>query len=248
MRYFIITGVSSGLGAGIAETVLLRGDSLFGLSRRENRDLSAIPLLDGAIYKFLETDLKSIETLNSTISNVFKSIPKDATQIILINNAGIVEPVKPLGNATWQEIKAHVDTNLTAPIILANAFIRESIPYNSDKVIVNISSGAAYTPYFGWSLYCSSKAALNMVTKAVGLEQSRLGTNIRIISIAPGVVDTPMQSLIRNIDESDFPKKEKFVNLYNNNQLISPRESAVRILDIIERIQFNNGEILDVRE
>ena len=63
--------------------------------------------------------------------------------------------------------------------------------------VVNISSGAASSPYAGWSVYCASKAGLDHFTRCVGLEQRGQAFPVTCIALAPGVIDTGMQEVIR---------------------------------------------------
>jgi len=249
MRYFIITGTSSGLGEAMAELAMKSHYKVFCISRKINLKLKDIATEMKTGFWYFEQDLTETAKIPSLINQVFSFIdPSVVTEITLINNAGVVEPVGPLGTFNEEEIVNHVNINLTAPLVLSNQFVLESGKFNCKKNIVNISSGAASNPYYGWSLYCSTKAGLDMVTRSVGIEQSEINSPVNIISVAPGVVDTGMQEKIRNIDPALFPMKDKFVKLHEEQRLVSPEDAAKGIFQLLESGNIINGQITDLRK
>ncbi|MFP3548025.1 SDR family oxidoreductase, partial [Rhizobium sp. SIMBA_035] len=84
--------------------------------------------------------------------------------------------------------------------------------------------------YPGWSIYCSTKAALDHHARAVALDANRA---LRICSLAPGVIDTNMQAQIRGSDAEQFPMREKFEDLKRNGQLSTPEQCATQLLDYV---------------
>ena len=93
--------------------------------------------------------------------------------------------------------------------------------------IVHISSGAARRPIPGWSVYCATKAAVDQHALTVAAEAL---PGVRIGAIAPGVVDTGMQAEIRS--SAEFPGRASFVSLKETGGLLTPEESASRVLAI----------------
>lgn len=249
MRYFIITGTSSGLGEALAEQAVKNHHKVFCISRRLNNRLKELGAAMHNGFWYFEQDLTEFSLITALMNQIFSFIdPVTATEITLINNAGVVEPVGPLGKFSADEIHNHIGINLTAPFILSNEFIRESERFTCRKNIVNISSGAAANPYFGWSMYCSSKAALDMITRTVGLEQSGKEHPVRIMSVAPGVVDTGMQEKIRQVNPADFPMKPKFEKLFLEKKLVSPHTAAEGIFQLLDADFDTNGIITDLRK
>lgn len=113
---------------------------------------------------------------------------------ILINNAATVQPIGRITDLTVEAFSANIETNLTAQF---NA-IRLCLPAMLARgrgTVVNVSSGAAHRPQEGWSAYCAGKAGLAMLTRSLHLEYGDQG--IRAFGLAPGVVDTAMQGVIR---------------------------------------------------
>jgi benzil reductase ((S)-benzoin forming) len=86
-----------------------------------------------------------------------------------------------------------------------------------------------------------------MMTRAIATEQSEIENGVKCVSIYPGVVDTNMQSQIRNTNESDFKSLQRFVDLKNNNELYTPDFVATSIYKIDTENHLENGDILDIR-
>jgi benzil reductase ((S)-benzoin forming) len=246
MKYFIITGASSGLGEALAKEVITSQHKIFCISRNINHHLKDLASENRTGFWYFEQNLTDVSRIPDLVKEIFTYIDNTAvSEIVLINNAGVVEPVKPLGKCNVDELVNSIQINLTAPIVLINEFIKNSLSLNCLKTVVNISSGAAFNPYFGWAAYCSSKAGIDMITRTVGLENDF--NNVRIMSIAPGVVDTSMQTRLRDVDEADFPMKQKFVRLFEEERLTKPKTAAVKILNIIDNPPVT-GSITDLRK
>ncbi len=111
---------------------------------------------------------------------------------------------------------------------------------NCKKTIINISSGAGIKAYQGWSAYCASKAAIDMLTKVTALENK----DYAVLGIRPGIVATNMQKQIRNTDKKDFIIVDRFVELYENKQLSNPLEVAQKIYKITIKNKFNSGDCI----
>ena len=95
----------------------------------------------------------------------------------------------------------------------------------------NISSGAARNGYSGWSAYCATKAAVDLMTESVQIEEEEHGL-LRAYSVAPGVIDTDMQAVIRECRIEDFPMVEKFRDLKARDAFNTPEFVAQKLLDI----------------
>jgi NAD(P)-dependent dehydrogenase (short-subunit alcohol dehydrogenase family) len=113
---------------------------------------------------------------------------------VLINNAGVIEPIARLEDAdpaAWAKL---IDINLTG---VFNG-IRAALPLMKPAgggTIITVSSGAAHNALEGWSAYCSSKAGAAMLTRALDLEERANG--IRAMGLSPGTVATQMQRDIK---------------------------------------------------
>jgi benzil reductase ((S)-benzoin forming) len=130
-----------------------------------------------------------------------------------------------------------------------NSFIRSYQQESFTKIILNISSGAGRHPFESWGLYCSSKASLDMLSRVIEAEQNLLpiGKRVRVFSVAPGIVDTEMQSEIRKTSVAQFPKLETFIDYYKNKQLADPKEVARKLITILLHPDEFHEVIMDVR-
>lgn len=227
MNHIIITGASRGIGAAIADRFLVQGNTLHCVSRTMNEDLVERASSQHIPLYYDEADLSLHGLADEYIGDVFSRIDLSKTQrIALINNAGMLEPIAPLGLTRPDIMEKHLALNLLAPALLMTGFIKNTTEYNFPKVILNISSGAATIPYVGWSMYCTSKAGLTMLSRTAGLEQSLAVNPVRIFALAPGIVDTSMQTLIRNTNPAYFAEKEFFVKLHSDGKLTDPDQVA----------------------
>ena len=238
-RKLIISGHSNGLGRALAEYYLRWGDEVLGLSRRrvavessEKFQQHIIDLSDSAAVAALLSDGLIADFMHA------------ADEVVLINNAGTVQPSAVLGRQNDAEIIASAALNITAPLLLANEACRQK-PANAALKIVHISSGAGRNAYPGWSVYGASKAALDHHALCLAAEQH---PNLRVASIAPGVVDTAMQAEIRQSAEQDFPLLPRFKALKNEGGLSSPQDAAAAIARFLASPLFGKQVIADIRE
>jgi NAD(P)-dependent dehydrogenase (short-subunit alcohol dehydrogenase family) len=113
---------------------------------------------------------------------------------ILINNAGVIEPIAEIATSDPAAWARNISINLVGAYHIVRAVLPGMLAKGGGS-IVNISSGAAYRPLEGWSAYCAGKAGLAMLTRAIELETA--GKGIRIFGFSPGTIDTDMQVKIR---------------------------------------------------
>lgn len=249
MNYYIITGASRGLGEAIAENLFSKDNHLLCVSRRSNDDLITRGGLKDCRIDFIEFDFNFLEEIDMLAETLFDRINfKRADSICLINNAGVVKPIKPVGKYPSFEIISNLNVNMVAPMLLTSEFIRRTEDIGCEKTIVNISSGAANHPYFGWASYCSAKAAMNMFTGCVGLEQKKSSNPVKIFSFDPGIMDTDMQNDVRQADEEDFEQVERFKEFKRNGNLRAPDLVAKKLLELIHNNTPETGKIYDIKE
>lgn len=215
----ILTGHSQGLGKALLDWFLQKENfEIIGISRT---------LLDiqSPRLKQLSLDLSDLDLLESQLDSIF---PMDEfEEIILINNAGSLGEIKQVGQLNLKRFQALFNLNMLAPVILTNAFVSSYGKVNSIRLVCNISSGAAHKPLEGWSGYCSSKAGLAMFTSVCQKENEKTG--IRFFSLAPGIIDTAMQTKIRESGEEDFPALDRFKTYKSEGKLSSGAEVAKKI-------------------
>lgn len=239
MNIIIITGASKGIGKALAKKYANKNYKVYSLARTSS---SLENITDVAI------DLSDLTATENTFVNLLKEIatPK-ITSITLINNAGRLGEISNLENLKANDISKTIQLNTTTPLILSGLFIKLTQQLTCKKQIINISSGAAVNPYQGWAIYCTSKAAIDMMTKAIATEQTEIENGVKCVSIYPGVVDTNMQSQIRNTSKTDFNSVQRFVDLKENNDLYTPDFVAETIYKIDTENQLQNGAVVDIR-
>jgi NAD(P)-dependent dehydrogenase (short-subunit alcohol dehydrogenase family) len=177
---------------------------------------------------------------------------QDFDAVTLINNAGTVAPIALADQLPAASVADAVALNLTTPIALTSAFLRLTAHWPGLRRILNISSGAAHTAYPGWSVYGASKAGLDHFSRCVAHEQAQRESPAHnpahIVSLAPGVIDTDMQTHIRNTPAADFPLRERFVALKAEGQLQSPEAAARSILSYLDHPDFGHETVVDIRQ
>ncbi len=234
MNLYFITGTSSGLGYALTLEVLKQGNRAVGIGRQHPHQSSN--------YWATEADLSRPEVATSLrLSDPWEDYRYE--RVILLNNAGIIEPVKHMGHADAQSINNHYQVNLVAPAILMNQFLAAWGSSSCELVIINVSSGAAHRPIDGWGPYCSAKSGLSMLTQVIHEENQFRNHNCRVYALAPGVVDTPMQETIRAADPSEFSQLERFKELKEQEAMEKPNTVARKFIDVVENNHTNLATI-----
>jgi len=229
MNLYIVTGVRRGLGEALARRIAASKDNeLIGISRPE------VDLADSAAIA------RALEDIGRRISG------KRYAKAVLINNAGVIEPVAPLDRADPAEIERNLGVNLVAPMLLMRHFlgITEHVPL---RRVINISSGAGRRPIFGWSAYCAAKAGLDMATRVMALEAQVRGLAIEVVSLAPGVIDTGMQGTVRSVSAEDFVDVERFRQMKAEGALRPADDVAADILAAEAEGRLTGDAVLDLR-
>ncbi|ANU28141.1 SDR family NAD(P)-dependent oxidoreductase [Planococcus versutus] len=233
---YIITGASKGIGLEWSKQLTEQGHLVIGIARTQ-------PEYFPSNY-FLSTDLTQLDQIETVIEKALALVTKDIDGIVLVNNAGTVEPIGFAHTNSADKVSQSIVLNLTAPMLLCGAFINQLKNNSVKKKIVNISSGAGRNPYEGWSAYCAGKAGLDHFSLCIDAENK----DVKVVSVAPGIIDTGMQEIIRQSDVADFPLIEKFMDYKKNGLLSSPEETAHLLTKMTQRVDFNElPTILDIR-
>lgn len=227
MKHIIITGASKGFGLSLTKNLIGSGQCFHLIARSRMDDLTTEIEKQGATvfpYQFDLANSGEIEELMSSICGRISA--KNTTFVALINNAGIISPIGPIGKYDAEMYHQNLQVNFTAPAMLAHGFLSNLQNLRATKRIVMISSGAANSPYHGWSHYCSTKAGIEMLTKCIALEQSKMEYPVQCISFNPGRMETEMQREIRKVSKDDFEMVEDFIRAKNQGELGNPEEIA----------------------
>ncbi|WP_185959527.1 SDR family NAD(P)-dependent oxidoreductase [Planococcus salinarum] len=237
MAAYIITGASKGIGLALSKMLAEGGHEVFGIARSLPEDWPG--------KKLFTFDLLDSAGIPDLVKGIFGQLDAGCNSVTLINNAGTVAPIGFAGNNTAADISKSIALNLTAPMIMSGAFIQEAAGMQAQKRIINISSGAGRKAYEGWSAYCAGKAGLDHFSLCVAKEYK----DVKVLAIAPGIIDTEMQGEIRASSEADFPLIENFKEYKKKGLLSTPEETAEKLVSLFEMEDFATLEtILDIRD
>jgi NAD(P)-dependent dehydrogenase (short-subunit alcohol dehydrogenase family) len=236
----IVTGHTKGLGEAIARELMKRGVPVLGLARGLAAGLAAdFP----GLLQQVEIDLSNTIHLSAWLGrDDLHSYLAGCGTALLVNNAGMVSPVGPLDEQDPAQVVRAVSLNVAAPMALAAAVARAAA--DAEQRILHISSGAGRSAYPGWSVYCATKAALDMHAQAVVLDG---GKRVRICALAPGVIDTGMQAEIRSTPQQNFPMRDRFVQMKAAGQLASPKDCGRGVVDYLLSPTFGSEPVADLR-
>lgn len=195
MRAFIITGTSRGLGYEICKQLINRNHLIFAVARNHNDSLIEFAAQHDCKLHFVKYDLQNTDGISELIRGIMERVHDEIESITLINNAAQVTPLGNIDDCRPEDAVKSIQTNLLAPILLTQSLINQTDDRNVHRIIVNVSSGSAKDAAAGMSLYCASKAALNMFTSCIQLEDHK---SLTIYKVDPGMVDTSMQEVARN--------------------------------------------------
>ncbi|TFB24919.1 (S)-benzoin forming benzil reductase [Filobacillus milosensis] len=247
MKFAIVTGASRGLGEETAKNLLTQGYNLFTISRkRKTNELKNLANENRQSYYHHSCDLSDLEKLNDVLYEIVTKLQdQNIEELLIVNNAGMVTPIGPVGSLENHDIVKHISVNLTAIMLMVNT-MKKHVESNR-LFVVNISSGAGENGVYGWNAYCSTKSAVNMYTETAALEAKELKSKDLHIAFSPGVMDTEMQEEIRSSDEEDFKNVDKFKQYKEEGKLRSPKEVADLLTDLIQKPdEIENGKVYRV--
>ena len=217
----VVTGGSKGLGLGLVEYFLEQGMRVAACSR------STIPLPK---REELYTECFDIKDSAALESFAQATVQRFGDIDVWVNNAGVLEPVEFVRDLKQSEFFEHLSVNIGGVFAGSQVYINHRRASSGGGVLINISSGAALKGYAAWGAYCAGKAALDRLSECIQLEEAETG--LRVHAVAPGVIDTNMQSTIRGLTVEQFPMVEKFHEIKRNDAFNTPRFVAQRLLEI----------------
>ena len=250
MKHLIIlTGASRGMGLAMAGQLCTPDALLLCISRAVSPQLEQLAREQGATLTQWPADLaEPAPVATRVLAWLSAQSPGELASATLINNAGMIGRLGPLDPALPQDVATTLRVDLEAPVQLSAAFLTATRGWQLPRKILNISSGLGRRPMAGAALYCAAKAGMDHFTRCVALDEARQPNGVRIVSLAPGVIDTDMQTDLRAGDPAQFPERGGFVQLKETGMLSAPGDAAARVLAYLARADFGDTPVADVRD
>lgn len=232
---FVVTGGGSGIGRALAEALARRGKKVLIVGRRQDALVTSAAF--SPLLSYVCADVSEKEGRRA-IANALHEVK---TIEGLVHNAGRIDPIMPISEIREEQWQAIMATNVEAPLFLSQLLLPKLI----DGRVLHIGSGAAYFPVKAWSAYCVSKAALAMLTQCWQIEMEQ----VAFASVKPGIIDTAMQTQIRQSGVMDEEKHAFFQRLKTENRLLTPSVVALflswLLLDV-DRLTYRTHDEWDI--
>ncbi|KAJ2753954.1 hypothetical protein H4S06_003655 [Coemansia sp. BCRC 34490] len=226
-RVAIVTGASRGIGLAISKGFLANGVSVIGVARSHDallKEQARVAAEDSnAAFIPCAADITTAAGIERTAQCLAQS---GLALCALINNAGVIQPIARIADVDIEQWRRHFEANVTAVVALTQRLL--PVLRENNARVVNVSSGAASHAYAAWAAYCASKAAVNMITQSLAVEEPE----IVALAIRPGVVDTDMQETVRSsgVESMRASEYQKFKCLHESGGLLPPEKPAYSIV------------------
>lgn len=224
-KVVLVTGATSGIGKAIAEKFIAEGYRVIINGRRTERLVALRASFDEKTQNqicCLPFDVRN----QADIEAALFSLPEEFKNIdILINNAGLAKGGNPIHEGNWSDWETMIDTNIKGLL----AMTRQIAPLMVAKQhghIINIGSAAAKDAYPNGNVYCATKAAVDMLTRAMRLDLFK--HEIRVSAVQPGMVETEFAQ-VRYEDE------ERAKKLYEGITPLTAEDVAEAVLFVASR-------------
>ncbi len=251
----VLTGASRGLGLAMARQILSRRapQTLLTLQRQPAPELASLAQANGHRLLAWAVDLAEPLAVAQQLEQALAAWEvAGIDRATLINNAGVLSTPGAASDTDAAELVRAIRVGLEAPLLLMAAFLRitRNWPARMQRGVrvLNVSSGLGRYAMAGSAAYCGAKAGLDHASRALALEEAQQPQPARIVSLAPGVIATDMQVQLRSQSAERFPDGARFQGLHQHGQLATPEEAATRVLAWLERPDFGDVVVADVRD
>ncbi len=234
-KVIFITGGTKGLGKAMARAFLAEGASVAVNSRNNEAVAKFSEEFKGQQVLAFETDIADCSAVEVMASKVYETLGKVD---ILINNAGIVNPLVPSEKIKKDDFDRVIDVNLKGTFYATQAFGKRMLQQGSGRII-SMASQVALFGEKGFLPYAISKSGLMMMTRQLAYEWSKSG--VTLCAVAPGFIKGGMnEGLIR---------KEVFVNYLSGRTPIGRMGTVDELVSTIlflasDDARYINGETI----
>lgn len=243
------------MGLAMAQQLLQPGNFLLCISRQTNEALAAAAHTAGAGLEQWPLDLDhSVEAAAMLRQWLQSRKPGAFASAVLINNAAMLPKIVPLSEADATELAKALRVGLETPLQLTAVFLQatqswvDSSGQGVSRKVLNISSGNGRRAMASQAIYSAVKAGMDHFTRCLALEEALKPNGAKVCSLAPGVIDTDMQTHLRNSAASGFPDHGRFMDMKSQGQLSSPVQAAVNLLAFLAHPGFGSQAVADIRD
>ncbi|XP_029023975.1 sepiapterin reductase a [Betta splendens] len=251
----VVTGASRGFGRAVAVDLsrLVRPGSVLVLVARSVDDLRALQAElarpeaggTGLTVKCVEADLAQTDGVERAVkASEEAAAAAEIEHMVLVNNAASLGDVSRCAQSFTRmaEVDSYLSFNVSSALCLT-ARLLQAFPRRPGlrRTVVNVSSLCAVQPYPTWVLYCSGKAARDMMFRVLAEEEP----DIRVLSYAPGPLDTAMQTEARSTT-ADPKMKQMISDLFAQGRLLSCEESSAKLMKLLLEDKFTSGSHVDI--
>ena len=245
----ILTGASRGMGLAMAKQLCEANQVLLCISRGHSDELTALAKQHGTQLLQWQADLAEPKAVAEQQAHWLNELnPDDFASASLINNAGVIGHLGPVDDASADSLLQGLAINLQAPVLLSSVFLKHTRSWHMPRKLLLISSGLGRRPMAASALYCAGKAGLDHFARCLALDEALHANPAKVVSLAPGVIDTDMQTELRSATGSGFPDQTRFVQMKDTGALTTPTDAAAQILTYLQRPDFGSNPVADVRD
>lgn len=246
----IVTGASRGFGRVVARDVarlLMPGSALVIVARSgdELRTLQAelAESAAGVAVKCVVADLGDVGGPGCVVEASKAAFSEDMDHIILVNNAASLGDVsRPSRSFTsMAEVDSYLSLNVSSCLCLSAQLLQAFPPRpGARRTVVNVTSLYALQPCRSWVLYCTGKAAREMMFRVLAEEEP----DVRVLNYSPGPLDTDMQ-LVARTQTGDADLKRGFSDMFAQGQLLSCEASSAKLMKLLLQDSYTSGAHVD---
>lgn len=216
-RHVFITGATSGIGLECARIFAQHGDHVLLAGRREDRLATVKAELETAYGVQVQTLILDVRSREDVEAKVKPAIEAFGGVDVLVNNAGLAQGLDDFQDSSVDDAVTMIDTNVKGLIYVTKEVLPFMMAQNSGH-IVNMGSTAGIYAYPKGAVYCATKAAVK--TLSDGIRMDTIGTDIKVTTIQPGIVETDFSAVRFHGDE------ERAKSVYAGIEAIQPEDVA----------------------
>lgn len=235
-RLALLTGGSRGLGRALAGQLRAEGWRVIELSRSASTAGS------------VAVDLSRPDTVADAIRTALAGVDAQSVrELLLLSNAGTVEPLGPAAHQPADAIITSLNTNLLSATVFFATAIAHFQACPGRKVAAQITSGAALRAHAGLSLYSAAKAGMEQFMRVLAVEQAREVHPFIAVNVDPGALDTDMQAVLRSASSEDYPGAAAFAQRHRDGALGQVERVAATVLRLLAAPDLAGGTRLDAQ-